>query len=63
MLVLRFQIHVGCQFPDSYFKSKPSILKYFNALNVIKKSKYIIAKTNKSMDKHYKKWKYGFNFN
>ena len=62
MLVIRFQIHVGCKLPDLCFKSKPSLLKYFNALNIIKESEYIIAKTNKSMDKHYKKWGNAFNF-
>ena len=30
-----------------HFKSKPNMLEYFNALNIIKKSKYIIAKKNK----------------
>ena len=31
------------------------MLEYFNVLNMIKKSEYIIAKMNKSLDEHYKK--------
>ena len=57
MLVARFFIK-----RRKYYKSKPNMLKYFNVLNMIKKSEYIIAKRNKSLDEHYKKWKYASNF-
>ena len=46
-----------------YSKSKPIVLEYFNVLNMIKKSEYIIGKENKSLDEHYKKWRYICNFN
>ena len=45
MLVARFLIY-RCK----YFKLKPNMLEYFNVLNMIKKSEYIIAKRNKSLD-------------
>ena len=52
MLVARFFTY-RCK----YSKSKPKVLEYFNVLNMIKNSDCIIAKRNKSIDKHYKKWK------
>ena len=33
------------------------MLEYFNELNMNKKSEYIIAKRNKSLAEHYKKWR------
>ena len=38
------------------------MLEYFNVVNIIKKSEYINAKRNKSIDEHYKKWRYICNF-
>ena len=57
MLVARFFI-----FRCKYYKLKPNMLEYFNVLNMIKKSEYITAKRNKSINKHYKKWRYISNF-
>ena len=52
MFVARFFIY-RCK----YSKSKPNMLEYFNVLNIVKKSGYIMAKRNKSVDdEHYKKW-------
>ena len=57
MLVARvFIYHFKCS------KPKSNTLEYFNELNMIKKSEYIIAKRNKSLDEH-KKWRYICNFN
>ena len=53
MLFTRFFIYC-CK----YSKSKPIMLEYFNVLNMIKESECISAKRNKSLDKHYKKWRY-----
>ena len=58
MLVARFFIY-RCK----YSKSKPNMLKYFNELNMIKTSEYIIAKRNKSLAEHYKKWRNIGDFN
>ena len=58
MLVARF-FNYRCK----YSKSKPNMLEYFNVLNMIKKSEYIIAERNKTTDEHYKKWRYVCNFN
>ena len=52
MLVARF-FNYRCK----YSKSKPNILEYFNDLNMNKNSEYIIAKRNKSLADHYKKWR------
>ena len=59
MLVARFFIY-RCK----YSKSKPNMLEYFNELNMNKKSEYIIiAKRNKSLAEHYKKWRNICDFN
>ena len=58
MLVARFFIYC-CK----YSKSKPNMLEYFNELNMNKKSEYIIAKRNKSLAEHYKKWRNICDFN
>ena len=58
MLVAKFFIY-RCK----YSKSKPNILEYFNELNMIKKSEYLIAKRNKSTAEHYKKWRNICDFN
>ena len=50
MLVARFFIDL-CK----YFKLKSNMLEYFNVLNKIKNSQYIVAKRFKSIDKHCKK--------
>ena len=47
MLVARFFIY-RC----NYSKSKPNMLEYFNELNMNKKSEYIKAKRNESLDEH-----------
>ena len=53
MLVARFFIY-RCK----YSKSKPNMLEYFfSELNINKKSEHIIAKRNKSLAEHYKKWR------
>ena len=58
MLVAKFFIY-RCK----NSKLKPNVLECFNVLNMIKKSEYIIAKRNRSLDEHYKQWKYICNFN
>ena len=58
MLVARF-FNYRCK----YSKSKPNMLEYFNELNMNKKSEYIIAKRNKSLAEHYKKWRNICDFN
>ena len=40
-----------------YSKSKPDMLQYFNLINLVKKSEYILAKQNKKLCVHFKKWK------
>ena len=52
MLVARFFIY-RCKFS----KTKPNMLEYFNVLNMIKKSEYIIAKRNNSIDEQNTKQK------
>ena len=58
MLVARFFIY-----RYKYSKSKQNMLEYFNELNMNKKSEYIIAKRNKSIAEHYKKWRNIGDFN
>ena len=58
MLVVRFFLY-RCK----YSKSKPNMLEYFNELNMNKKFEYIIAKRNKSLAEHYKKWRNICDFN
>ena len=54
MLVARFF------YQRKYSKWRPNMLeyRYFNALNMIKITEYIIVNQNKSIDGRYKKWKY-----
>ena len=56
-MVARFFIH-QCK----YSKSKPNMPEYFNVLNTIKISEYGVAKKIKSIDEHYKIWRYVCNF-
>ena len=56
MLVAKFFIYF-IKIVLKYSTLKPSILKYFNVLNMIKKSQYITAKRNNNISKHYKKSK------
>ena len=58
MLVTRFFIN-RC----NYSKSKPNMLEYFNELSMIKKYEHTIAKRNKSLAEHYKKWRNICDFN
>ena len=51
MLVARFFIYRW-----KYYETKTNMLKYFWLFNMIKKSKYILVKRNKNIDKHCKKW-------
>ena len=39
------------------------MLEYFNELNMNKKFEYVIAKRNKSLAEHYKKWRNICDFN
>ena len=57
MFVAKFFIY-WCK----YSKPKTNMLKYFNVLNMIQKSEYIVVKRNKDIDEHYKKWRYICNF-
>ena len=58
MSVARFFIY-RCK----YSTPKPNMLEYFNKLNIFKESEYIIAKRNKSLAEHYKKWRNISDFN
>ena len=40
-----------------YSKSKPDMLQYFDLINLVKKSEYIIAKQNNKLCVHFKKRK------
>ena len=52
LLCARFLIY-RCK----YSKSKPDMLQYFNLINLVKQSEYIIAKQNNKLSVHFKKWK------
>ena len=52
LLCVRFLIY-----RSKYSKSKPDMLQYFNLINLVKQSEYIIAKQNNKLCVHFKKRK------